>query len=239
MKLAIMQPYLFPYLGYFQLVRCVDHFVFFDDVNFIMRGWINRNQYLHDGAGKLFTVPLNKASQNRRICEIEVSEEPGWRQKLLKPISFTYQRAPFFKEAYAILESVILESPVVISRMAEKSILRTMEYLEIPVKTSRSSEHGYEALKGQERIFALCKILGATEYVNAIGGTQLYQGQDFQAQGLQLYFIKGRLPEYPQFGKTPVKGLSMLDVLMFNEPSTIREYLDHYELIQPSAPENR
>jgi hypothetical protein len=202
-----------------------------------MRGWINRNQYLHEGAGKLFTVPLNKASQNRRIFEIEVSDEPRWRQKFLKSIYFTYQNAPFFKEAYAILESVILESPVAISRMAESSILRTMEYLGIPVKTSRGSEHGYAGLKGKDRIFALCKSLGAGEYVNAIGGTQLYEVQEFRAQGLQLYFINGRLPEYPQFGKTPVKGLSMLDVLMFNDPPTIREYLNLYELIQPSAPE--
>ena len=57
MKTAIMQPYIFPYLGYFQLVNCVDTFVFYDDVNFIKRGWINRNKILINGKEVLLSFP--------------------------------------------------------------------------------------------------------------------------------------------------------------------------------------
>src|SRR5437016_5023773 len=96
MTVAIMQPYFFPYLGYFQLVNAVDTFVFFDDVNFINKGWINRNQVLQQNTPLRFTVPLLKASQNRKINEIELSDFPAWRKQFLRSIEMNYKRAPFF-----------------------------------------------------------------------------------------------------------------------------------------------
>ena len=72
MKLAIMQPYLFPYLGYFQLIAAVDKFVFYDDVNFIKNGWINRNRLLISGKVNYITIPLSGASSFLKINQVLV-----------------------------------------------------------------------------------------------------------------------------------------------------------------------
>ncbi|MDR6194877.1 WbqC family protein [Siphonobacter sp. SORGH_AS_0500] len=100
MTLAIMQPYLFPYIGYFQLLNAVDKFVIYDDVAFINRGWINRNSILNNGKAQLFTVPLKEASQNKLIHEISIDTDQKWRDKLLKTIQQNYKKAPHFAAVF-------------------------------------------------------------------------------------------------------------------------------------------
>lgn len=106
MKLAIMQPYFFPYIGYFQLIHAVDKFIILDDVNYINRGWINRNKIIINGEAKWFTLSLDKASQNKLIKEINISSKDVFHEKLLKTLKIFYGKAPYFNQVYDLLNKL-------------------------------------------------------------------------------------------------------------------------------------
>lgn len=231
-KVAIMQPYLFPYLGYFQLIHAVDVFVFYDDVNFISRGWINRNRVLVNERDSFLTVPLIKASQNKLIYEIEVFYDKEY-DKLLKKIEIAYGKAPYFKEVYEIVKYVFSNRYDSIAEMAIDSIKNTLDYLNINKKFYISSEAFAES-KGMEkanRLTYITKKLDAENYINPYGGADLYNKEYFEERGISLHFMRNRLKEYKQFNNEFVKGLSMIDVLMFNHKEIIRDMLCDFELI--------
>jgi hypothetical protein len=231
MKLAIMQPYLLPYIGYFQLIKAVDRFVVYDDVNFINKGWINRNNILVSGKAHLFTVPLTNASQNKLIHEVEISNEP-WQKKLLRTFQQSYQKAPFYPTVFPILESIINYKTQNISELAVFSITEITRYLGIETQIIVSSKiYVNEYLKSQERILDICKKEGATTYINPIGGKELYNKELFKDSGIDLFFIKSQAIEYPQFQNNFIPWLSIVDVLMHNSPSSTHKFLDSYELI--------
>jgi hypothetical protein len=228
---AVMQPYLFPYLGYFQLVAASDVFVFYDDVDFIKRGWINRNKILINDSPHTFTVPCHNASQNETINDVVIHE--GWRKdKLMKKIRMTYSNAPFFDDAFSIVERVISSSENLISRLAERSVRQVSDYLGLEVDFHRSSDLDVDSSMGRaDRLIALTKHLGASTYVNMEGGTELYEKSYFSDQGVDLYFLTPHLPKYSQYtGDSFHPGLSIIDVMMNVEPSDIQAMLDEHEL---------
>ena len=232
MTLAIMQPYFLPYIGYFQLLNAVDTFVLYDDVNFINRGWVNRNNLLLGGKPHLFTLPLVNASQNRLIHEVQVSQDTAWRKKTLKTFQQAYQKAPQFQVIFPLVEEIMYLEATDIADLIYQSLVILKVYLGIDTELIRSSRlYNNAELKGQARILDICKKEGATRYINPIGGQELYQKDLFQQEGIQLNFIKSTLHPYPQFKNAFVPWLSMLDVLMFNEPATIRELLQDFELV--------
>lgn len=226
-----MQPYLLPYIGYFQLIKAVDKFVVYDDVNFINKGWINRNNLLVAGKAHLFTVPLTNASQNKLIHEVATSNEP-WQKKLLRTLQQSYQKAPFYPTVFPILENIITYNTQNISELATFSITEINRYLDIRteiVHSSRIYENDY--LKSQDRILDICKKEGTTTYINPIGGMELYDKELFKDNDIDLFFIKSRPVEYSQFQNDFVPWLSIVDVLMHNSPSATHDFLDSYELI--------
>lgn len=232
MTLAVMQPYLFPYLGYFQLIHAVDRFVVYDDVNYIKKGWVNRNNLLESGAAGLFTVPLSGASQNRKINEIALSEEAGWSDKLWRRISMVYGKAPQFSAVAPMVQQGLVRQTDSIAAYNVEIIRDVLDYLQVETELVPSSTiYGNERLKGPERILDICVREGAERYINPIGGMELYDKDTFEAKGIQLSFLRSRLPDYAQFGKPYVPGLSMIDVLMFNERDAVRNMLDQYELL--------
>ena len=232
MRIAIMQPYFFPYLGYFQLINCVDTFVIFDDVNFINRGWINRNNILLNGSPHLIHVPLIEASQNKLINEILVVSETKWRTKLLKNIEHSYKRAPYFDPVYAIFESVIQSSHALISLLNLFGIQKVCDYLKINTKLVESSSiYENKSLKGQDRIIDICKKEKAEQYVNPSGGIELYDKSIFKEEGIQLNFLISKKTPYQQFKNEFVPYLSILDIMMFNSVEEINDLLNNgYEL---------
>jgi hypothetical protein len=232
MKLAIMQPYFFPYLGYFQLMAAVDRFVLLDDVAFINRGWINRNRILVSGKEQLVTVPLRQASQNRLIRDIEVCEEPPWREKFLKTLQQAYRRAPFFASAYACVEETLRTPSRDIGSLASASLQAVATHLGIQTFVVRSSSvYENAALKGSERILDICRREGADEYFNAPGGRALYRAEDFRDRGMELHFVQPAPFRYSQLGGGDfVPWLSIIDVLMFNSPEAVAEQLSRFEL---------
>jgi hypothetical protein len=231
MKLAIMQPYLFPYLGYFQLIAAADQFVVYDDVNYINRGWINRNNILVQGNGHLITLNIVGASQNKLINEISVGSN---QQKLLKTISQAYSKAPQFETVFPLLEEILLQKEENLAKFLLYSLTRICDYLGLTPKWHISSELAKDnALKGAEKIIAICEMLHAQEYINPMGGKALYDEPDFAAKGMLLAFLQPKPITYRQFGSVFVPHLSIIDVMMFNSKDEIRKNLmGQFDLVQ-------
>jgi hypothetical protein len=231
MKVAIMQPYLFPYIGYFQLVNAVEKFIFYDDVNFIKQGWINRNRILVDNKPHLLTLKLNGASSYRLINEIAVVQK---NDDLLKTIIQAYSKAPFFNEVIPIIQEVFtaMNSLNKISEIAEISVTIVSEYLNLKTIFETSSEV-YALTKKftrEERLIEICKENNADAYINPSGGKELYNKDNFRKEGINLHFIKNHITGYKQFKNAFIPGLSIIDVLMFNSRNQVREMVCQYEL---------
>lgn len=232
MKIAIMQPYIFPYIGYFQLINAVDKFVILDDVNYINKGWINRNNILLNGKGSLFTIPLKEASQNKLIDEIYISDESKWKIKFLKTIEQNYKKACCFGTAYPIIEEIVNNSNSKISGFNYYSITKINNYFGIQTEVIASSSiYKNTDLKAQKRIIDICMKEKASVYINPIGGTELYNKQDFIEKKLELFFIKSNDIKYPQFGNDFAPWLSIIDVMMFNSLQNIKNFLEQYTLV--------
>jgi len=228
-----MQPYLFPYIGYYQLMHAVDRFVVADDLTFIKQGWINRNRLLINGSAAYFTVPLRRHPADALIRDVEIDDgrQRRWRATLLKTIANFYRRAPSFERVYPLVERVIGGPFTRIADMARASLREVCDYLGVPVSIVDSSAvYGNAHLRGQDRILDTCRAEGATDYVNAIGGRALYSREVFLAHGIRLHFVATPPIEYRQFTAPFVPSLSVIDLLMFNPPEGARELLKRYEL---------
>jgi len=230
-KVAVMQPYFFPYIGYFQLMNCVDTFVVFDDVSFIKKGWINRNRILINSEPVLFTVPLRNSSQNKLIKDTVISYSHDWTAKFLESVTRSYSGAPYFKITFEMLSQIVLTKPELITELILKSFFEIANYLDINTKMIRSSSvYSNTNLKAEERIINICLREKADVYVNASGGKDIYSGENFDKSGLKLNFLRTKEIFYPQFKNEFYGSLSMIDVLMFNSKEKIRNFLNEYEL---------
>ncbi|AYQ35098.1 WbqC family protein [Runella sp. SP2] len=232
MRLAIMQPYFMPYIGYLQLMNAVDKFVLYDDVNYINKGWINRNRILVNGQEYLFTIPLKDASQNKLINEIYLSNDPKWKGKLLKTIEQGYKKAPFYLTAFEVTEKIINFDAEKLSDWIAASFGVLADHLSIKTKIVPSSAiYQNTHLKAQERILDICLQEKAQHYINPIGGMELYDKTVFEEKGIRLNFIKSKPVAYAQFKNEFVPWLSVIDILMFNEVVDIQQFLNEYELV--------
>ena len=229
MKVGIMQPYFFPYIGYFQLINAVDTFVIYDDVNYMKQGWVNRNRILLKGEEHLFTLNLANASSFKLINEIEIGKKNG---KLLKTIEQTYKKAPFFPESYSVVEEIVTFKESNLARFLENSIRKLASTLCIQANIVVSSKIEKDmSKKGIDKVIDICKTLNASMYINAIGGQDLYSKEVFAQNQISLKFIKSHPINYPQFSKEFVPWLSIIDVMMFNSLEEINLMLNDYELV--------
>jgi WbqC-like protein family len=232
MKLAVMQPYVFPYIGYFQMVNAVDIFVFYNDVNFIKKGWINRNRILLNGGEFLFTIPCADASQNKLICDTKISFDIKERKKLLATIRQAYKKAPFFNEVYRIVENVLATDYEFIDEMAIMSVKETCKYLNVATQFKESNNrYNNSELAQADRLVNICLQEKADQYINAQGGADLYDKEYFQFRNISLQFIKPGEIVYKQFDNVFVPSLSIIDVLMFNEKEVVKQTLQSFELV--------
>lgn len=221
-----MQPYLFAYLGYFQLVAAVDRFVFYDDVAFIRNGWINRNRWLLGGEIRYFTIPLRDASSFRQIREVQVAQAGPWRRKLLASLRQQYGRAEHYEAVSQIVERVIATGESGIGALAKASVRACAQYLGLPAEfVDSSAGYGNAHLRGPARVLDICRREGATEYVNLPAGRALYDAQDFQRQGVALRILEPVPLRYRQGVEPFVADLSIIDVLMHNSARSVRRAL--------------
>ena len=232
MKVSIMQPYFFLFFGYFQLIANSDVFVIYDDVNFIKKGWINRNTILVNNTPYLFSIPLQNVSQNKLINEIFISDLDKWKTDLLKTISFSYKKAPFYQDVYPLIEKIISFDELNLALYIQNSLQNLCEYLNVNTKLIMSSEIvKNNDLRGENKIIDICLQLGANQYINAIGGIELYTQENFQVKNIDLKFIKSENIIYKQFKNEFKPWLSIIDVIMFNSVEDTKMLLNKFELI--------
>ena len=217
-----MQPYLFPYVGYFQLISSADVFVVYDNIQYTKKGWVNRNRILVNGSDAYITAPLRKDSDYLDIRDRELSAEFD-RRALLNRLRGAYLRAPHFSETMEVVAGIVDHNEDNLFGYLEHSIRALCDHLAIGTRIVRSSELAADhTLRGQARVIDICRSLGADAYVNAVGGRDLYSHDEFRAAGLELSFIESAPLVYDQFGAEFVPWLSIIDVLMFNDLDTVR-----------------
>lgn len=236
MKLAIMQPYWFPYLGYFQLIRCADVFVIYDNIKYTKRGWINRNRILENGAAGLISLPLKKAPDSADIRERRIAEQFDHRH-LVRRLSNAYRRAPQFPATMELLESLVQYPDDNLFAFLRNSIGGICGHLGIDTKiVTSSSVDANHALSGQDRVLDLCRALGASTYINPVGGVDLYDAEAFAAKGIDLRFLRSPAIAYPQFSAPFVPMLSIIDVMMFNAVEAIAAWTTSAAAMTLDAP---
>jgi len=233
MKIGIMQPYIFPYIGYFQLINSVDEFIIYDNIQYTKKGWINRNRILTNGKDQLITLPIKKDSDYLNIVERELSE--SWekdKNKILNIIKSSYNKAPYFQETFELILKCLNNPKTNLFKFIYDSIILINGYLEIKTPIVISSTVNIDhTLKSQNKVLSLCKEQNADVYINSIGGIELYDKEIFKQNGIELNFIKSNPIKYKQFNNEFVPWLSIIDVMMFNSKAKIQEYLNEYTLI--------
>lgn len=232
MKIAVMQPYLFPYLGYFQLIHSVDKFIVYGHVQYIKKGWFNRNRILLNGKPFMFTFSLinddYRLQAFDRFYSLKFEDEKKW---FLKTIKNAYGRAPYFDNVYALIEQILQFKNTNLVEFNYNSILRICEFMAIETKIEINESIEKENLDKQDRVLKFCKINNAYKYVNPIGGIQLYEKKYFSDNSVELNFLQSKLPAYDQFRNEFVPGLSIIDVLMFNSIEDTKAMLNGYQFI--------
>ena len=229
MKLGIMQPYFMPYIGYWQLMATVDIYVVYDDVNYIKGGWVSRNNILLNGQKHMFTITLNGASPNKLFNEITIKDDF---KKFSRLIESAYKKAPYYVEVCTLLDRIYSYEDRSLGAFMMNSFQVVLDYLEIDTKLILSSSIEKDnSLKAKDKVKHICHLLGADTYYNAIGGQELYDKDNFKADGIDLQFVKTDLTSYVQFKNEFVPGLSIIDVLMFNSPDETNTMLKQFTLV--------
>ena len=228
-SIAIMQPYFFPYIGYFQLIQAVDLFIIYDDVNYINRGYVNRNSILVNGVAHQITLALSHASQNKPINKIEIDSNAN---KILKTIEMAYKKSPQFENVFPMLRDVLLTTEKNLAKMLSSSLQVITHYLGLKTKFVLSSTIDKDnTLKSGDKLIEVCRQLGISNYVNSIGGQVLYDKSFFKQRNVDLFFLKTLPFTYKQFNNTFIPNLSIIDLLMFNEKEQLLHALQQYTLI--------
>lgn len=228
--IAIMQPYFLPSPSYFQLVKTVDKFIFYDDVNFRKKSWINRNYILLEGRKHLFSIPLRNASQNKLINEVDLAWCTQWKRSFLATVKHYYSTAPFFEVSFGLLSDLVSKNVTSIADLAIASVESVSSYLEFTTIFGRSSylDPSSRAERREQRLISITKQLGYSAYANAAGGRNLYSSEQFKPHQIDLLFIESQFPEYQQFYPQFTSGLSILDLIMFNSPQHCNFLLSKY-----------
>ena len=229
-----MQPYFLPYIGYFQLINAVDTFVVYDNIKYTKKGWINRNRVLANNQDEYITLPLKKDSDfleiDKRFLADSFDED---KDKMLRKIASYYKKAPHFNAVFVLVTEIMSNPERNLFQFNYFSLIKICNYLNIHtnfvVTSTMPVNHD---LKAQDRVLAICNYLKADVYINPIGGKTmgLYDTGVFSDHGVKLQFLRSKNIEYIQFDASFVPWLSILDVMMFNSPSNIVQFLSLYGL---------
>jgi len=235
MRVALMQPYFFPYIGYFQLIQAVDEFVIFDNAQYIRRGWMNRNRILNVQKEAVYIhLPVKKAHRETKIKEIVINHDSSWKEKIFNQLNY-YNKATNYVFVMDFLNECLNINNSNLSTFNTILLKKICNLLEIDTNITVLSEEFpmiNEANVADEWGIKVAKALGATTYINAIGGIEFYDQQKYNANNLEIQFIKPVLKPYKQFNNIFIPGLSIIDVMMFNDLEEIKEMLEIHELIK-------
>jgi hypothetical protein len=231
-KVAIMQPYFFPYIGYFQLIGASDVFVLHDDVQYISGGWVNRNRILLGGDDRMITLPVEKASHALNIDARSYVDDKRARQHIVNQLRQAYAKAPFGRQVLPLVEELLSFKDRNVAHFNANLIRHLCDFIGMRTRIVVSSDLDKDdGLAGEARVLDICTRLGATDYCNPIGGTALYHEQAFRAAGIRLHFLAPEERRYRQHGDVWLPFLSIIDVLMFNSLEEVRYLLAAYRLL--------
>lgn len=235
MIIGIMQPYFFPYLGYFSLLKQVDRFILFDTVQFIRHGWIERNRILKPCEGvQYICVPLVKASHLAKIKDVSIRNNEDWRNHILCQLNHYKKKAPFYKETMAVVERALAINTESITYLNHNTMNCVCDYLGIKKNIEIFSQMNLEiepANEPDEWALNICKKLGnVEEYWNPIGGLSFFNPEKYEKSGIKIHFQSVKIKRYPQRRPVFEEKLSIIDVMMFNSPTEINRMLDDYSL---------
>lgn len=235
-----MQPYFLPYIGYFQLIKGVDEFIIYDNIQYSRKGWIQRNRMLENEKDAYFSLSLKKDSDYLDVRERRLSDQwPQNKEKLLRRISANYRRAPFHSDIFPLIESIFNYENENLFKFIFYSVTEICNLLDIKTKITISSNLNIDhSLKSQEKVIALVKSIQGQIYLNPIGGLGLYNNQDFIDAGIKLEFHKAKPISYTQYKNEFIPWLSILDILMFNPVAQVKEWLEAYEIIEKNGEES-
>lgn len=231
MKIGIVQPYFLPYIGYFALINAVDKFVYFDDVQYIKGGWVNRNRIKFANSWHYITMPVKKMPSSANINEVYIVDDEKEISKIKKSIEYSYGKVPYYDEIKELVFNLIIPG----RNIAELNIALTnkiCDYLSLDTDIYVSSKLKKDnSLRGQDKVINICKILGGDHYINPIGGIELYSKEKFLESGVKLNFIKMNEVTYPQGKGDFIPNLSIIDVLMWNSKEDAKSMLSDYTLV--------
>ncbi len=235
MRLGIMQPYFLPYLGYFSLIAATDRFVIFDPVQYIRHGWINRNRVLKPDfeQPQYIQIPLVKHARQTLIRDIKISGRSDCKARIMRQIQHYKRRAPYFEQARSILQECLeleTESLVALNVHCLVTVCRALDLEFKPTRFDELPQTIQPVLQAGEWAVHMSAALGASVYINPIGGRDIFQPQQFTDRGIELQFLENSLAEYPQKNRQFVAGLSILDVLMFNSVAETRRQIDSFTI---------
>ena len=232
--LAVMQPYLFPYIGYFNLLSCCSEFILYDDVNYIKQGWINRNRILSANGEITFSVPLSNQSSNSLINEVKVLNFERFKKKFEIKIEQCYAKSKYFESGMIYVDEVLGSNFSSIGELASNSIKVAVKKLGINCVLYNSSKD-FPNTKGMgrsQRLISMANDTRCSSYVNTMSGSFLYNRECFLNHGVELKFLKPKILPYKQFNsKEFVAGLSVIDMMMNLSVDEIRAHLNSYELV--------
>ncbi len=234
MKIAIMQPYLFPYIGYFQLINAVDKFLIHDDVQYSKGGWVNRNRILLQGKAHMYTFSLEGASDYLDINERNFSQDIINKEskKFLTILKHAYKKAPYFPQVSKLVEKCLLFDELNIAKKITYTLKVICDYIGVETVFYMSSDLDKDSsLSGEDRVIDLNKVMCSDHYINPIGGIELYNKESFAKEGIKLNFLSTKPIRYEQFENEFIPNLSIIDVMMFNSKDQIKKLLTKYELI--------
>ena len=225
-----MQPYFFPYLGYFHLINLVDKWIVFDTVQYLRHSWGNRNRILHPNSGwQYITVPLVKHTRGTPIKEIITSEKTDWRSRIIRQLDHYKNEALNFKETIQLVEDCLFVDEIYLSRLNTSIIDELCKRLDITFNHCFLSEMNIEIGPIEnpgDWALIISKSLGADEYINSPGGAHLFDRRKFEQAGIKITIQDYQNVEYQCGSYEYIPALSIIDVLMWNPIDKIKKHLD-------------
>ena len=234
MKLAIMQPYFFPYPGYFSLIKNADKWIFNDEVQMIHKGWVERNRILKQNGGwHYIRMPLVKHKYTTLIKDVRVRTHEDWQRKILAQLGHYRKSAPHYYQVISFLNEVFKKKFDCLTHQNAYLLQMTCAYIGFEMKYEVLSEMDidFRYIKAPDDwSLNICKALGYDHYLNPILGKSFYDRNKYEKNEIQLDFLRFNEPPYKQFNDEFISGLSIIDIMMFNTPDEINTMLDDFTL---------
>lgn len=236
MKLGIMQPYFFPYIGYISLIKHTDEFILFDTVQFIKHGWIERNRILKPGNDwQYISVPLVKHSLDTKIMNVKIRENEDYKNKILSQLTYYKRKAPYYDQVIEVVKKSLdidTDNITVLNKNILENVCNYLGFNPTIKIFSKMNLEIEEANAPDEWALNICKALGnVSEYWNPPGGMSFFDENKYSSNNIKLKFQSVNIKPYIQRIGYFEPGLSIIDVMMFNSVEEINKMLDDYEIL--------